>query len=95
MEIGKLNNKARLHYNGLPLILPDGDDAVEPTEAVIQLDQFMKITGLVSTGGQAKLAIQGGEVLLNGAVETRRKKKLRHGDRVTYGGRTLEVTFDA
>lgn len=67
---------------------------VETTEAVIQLDQFMKITGLVSTGGQAKLVIQGGEVLLNGQVETRRKKKLHHGDQVTFAGRTLEVTFE-
>ncbi len=66
---------------------------MDSTEDVIQLDQFMKIAGLVSTGGQAKLVIQGGEVLLNGEVETRRKKKLRHGDRVTYAGRTLEVTF--
>ncbi|GAB4427660.1 MAG: hypothetical protein Kow0031_07720 [Anaerolineae bacterium] len=67
---------------------------MEQTEPVIQLDQFMKVTGLVSTGGQAKLVIQGGEVLLNGVVETRRKKKLRHGDRVTFAGRTMEVTFE-
>ena len=63
-------------------------------EDIIQLDQFMKITGMVSTGGQAKLVIQGGEVLLNGEVETRRKKKLHAGDKVTYAGRTFEVRFD-
>lgn len=64
------------------------------SEAVIQLDQFMKITGMVSTGGQAKLVIQGGEVQLNGVVETRRKKKLKHGDKVTFDGETLMVEFE-
>jgi ribosome-associated protein len=46
---------------------------------------------MVSTGGQAKQVIQGGEVQLNGVVETRRKKKLRLGDKVTFAGRTLTV----
>lgn len=63
-------------------------------EPVIQLDQFMKITGLVSTGGQAKVAIQGGEVWLNGAVETRRKKKLKAGDEVTFRNRIFVVKFE-
>lgn len=64
-------------------------------EATIQLDQFMKLTGLVSTGGQAKLAIQGGEVQLNGLVETRRKKKLKAGDQVTFQGQTVTVRLDS
>lgn len=63
------------------------------SEQTIQLDQFLKWKGLVSTGGHAKLVIQGGEVLLNGAVETRRKKKLKSGDCVTYAGRTLVVNL--
>lgn len=67
---------------------------MEQPERTIQLDQFLKWQGLVSTGGQAKLAIQGGEVLLNGVVETRRKKKLTAGDKVTFAGRTLVVEFD-
>lgn len=64
---------------------------MEPTEQIIQLDQFLKWKGLVSTGGQAKLAIQAGQVLVNGAVETRRKKKLKAGDKVTFAGRTFVV----
>lgn len=63
----------------------------EENEPTIQLDQFLKWKGLVSTGGQAKTVIQGGEVQLNGVVETRRKKKLRAGDKVTFAGRTLIV----
>ncbi len=67
---------------------------MEQPERTIQLDQFLKWQGLVSTGGQAKLVIQGGEVLLNGVVETRRKKKLTAGDKVTFTGRTFVVEFD-
>ncbi len=67
---------------------------MDPTQPVIQLDQFMKLVGMVSTGGQAKLVIQGGEVLLNGVVETRRKKKLRHGDKITFNGQTVVVEFE-
>ncbi|MCG3207442.1 MAG: putative protein YbcJ [Anaerolineae bacterium] len=67
---------------------------MEQFEPTIQLDQFLKVQGLVSTGGQAKLVIQGGEVRVNGVVETRRKKKLRAGDRVTFNGQTLVVEFE-
>jgi len=63
-------------------------------EEVIRLDQFMKIQGMVGTGGQAKVVIQGGEVLVNGEVETRRKKKLKQGDEVTFDGETLVVEFE-
>ena len=63
-------------------------------EPTIQLDKFMKVMGMVSTGGQAKLVIQDGEVLLNGIIETRRKKKLRAGDEVSFNGETLVVEFE-
>lgn len=57
----------------------------------IQLDQFLKWHGLVGTGGQAKILIQTGHVLVNGQVETRRKKKLKPGDEVTFNDRTVVV----
>ena len=68
---------------------------MDPNEPIIQLDQFMKLQGMVSTGGQAKRVIQGGEVLLNGLVETRRKKKLHVGDEVTFNGETIMVEVEA
>lgn len=57
----------------------------------IKLDQFLKWQGISQTGGEAKLIIQNGEVLVNGEVETRRGKKLVTGDRVTLAGRTYVV----
>lgn len=62
----------------------------EPDEPLC-LDQFLKLRGAVGTGGEAKLMIQSGEVLLNGQVETRRRKKLKPGDIVKIDGMTLRV----
>jgi ribosome-associated protein len=60
----------------------------------IRLDQFLKLVGLVKSGGEAKHLIQGGEVLLNGEVETRRSKKLYAGDVVTLGEYEVVVEWD-
>ena len=49
----------------------------------IRLDDLLKLTGCVQTGGQAKILIQGGGVLLDGEVCTMRGKKLRGGETVT------------
>ena len=65
------------------------EPAVEPT---IHLDQFLKTCG-VATGGQAKRMIQGGEILLNGVVETRRRKQLRAGDEITWGDTVFVVAL--
>jgi ribosome-associated protein len=54
--------------------------------STIQLAQFLKIQGLVSTGGEAKLLIQRGDVRVNGAIETRRARQLQSGDQVELGG---------
>jgi ribosome-associated protein len=67
---------------------------MEKTEPTIQLDQFLKAIGVVGTGGQAKLLIQDGAVMLNGVVETRRKKKLKAGDEVTFEGEVWVVEFE-
>ena len=57
----------------------------------IKLDQFLKLIGIAPTGGQAKLMIQGGDVLVNDTLETRRGRQLVFGDQVTVGGQTFEV----
>ncbi len=60
-------------------------------EEPIELCQFLKFGGLAATGGEAKLAITAGKVLLNGTAETQKRKKLRAGDRVTLDGQTIVV----
>ncbi len=60
----------------------------------IKLDQFLKLVGVAQTGGQAKLMIQGGDVLVNGMLETRRGRKLVLGDSVTVGGQTFNIELN-
>jgi len=57
----------------------------------INLDQFLKWTGMVSTGGEAKLAILQGSVKVNGDIETRRSRKLKVNDVVEFEGNSLIV----
>ena len=60
-------------------------------DTTIKLDQFLKRAGLVLSGGEAKHLIQEGAVQVNGAVETRRGRQLREGDRVTIDGQDFVV----
>ena len=60
----------------------------------IKLDQFLKFVGVVQTGGEAKLLIQGGQVEVNGSIETRRGRKLVQGDRVSTMGETYSVDLE-
>ena len=55
------------------------------------LGQALKVASLVGSGGEAKVVIQAGEVLVNGEVETRRGRKLEEGDVVEVGEERLEV----
>lgn len=60
-------------------------------EEFIRLDSALKLASLVSTGGHAKVVIQGGEVKVNGEVCLMRGKKLRPGDTAEYNGEGLIV----
>ena len=63
---------------------------MEPEDG-ITLGQALKASDVVGSGGEAKVLIQAGEVLVNGEVETRRGRKLLPGDVVEVGDERLEV----
>ncbi len=56
------------------------------------LGQALKASNLVQSGGEAKVLVQSGEVLVNGEVETRRGRRLRAGDVVEVGDERLEIS---
>jgi len=60
-------------------------------KTIIRLGQYLKLMGLVATGGEAKYVIQEGMVQVNDEVEKRRKRQLVAGDKVTLGGQTVTV----
>ena len=57
----------------------------------IKLDSFLKAVDAVCSGGEAKIIISEGLVMVNGEVELRRGRKLRPGDRVELDGRNFPV----
>ncbi len=65
--------------------------AVIVREVPIELCQLLKFAGVTESGGEAKQLIGAGEVLLNGVVETQKRKKLAVGDQVSARGEVLVV----
>ena len=57
----------------------------------IQLQNVLKVCGLVDSGAMAKNIIQDGLVNVNGEVETRRGKNIRVGDVVTVFDESIEI----
>lgn len=64
------------------------------TETTIKLDQYLKLVGAADTGGQAKVLVQNGQVLVNGEVETRRGRQLKSGDAVQVVGNDAVFTVE-
>jgi len=50
------------------------------TTEFIKLDQFLKLSGVVQTGGQAKIMIADSMITVNGEVSIQRGKKIRKND---------------
>lgn len=61
----------------------------------IKLQDLLKLSGLVYTGGEAKVMVQEGLVTVNGEVCTQRGKKIRPGDTVTFEGKELTVRYES
>lgn len=59
--------------------------------AYIKLDQLLKLSGIAETGGHAKILIKNGEISVNGEICVLRGKKVRPGDRVTFGNSVFQV----
>lgn len=60
----------------------------------IRLDDALKMSGLVLTGGHAKVVIQNNEVLLNGEVCTQRGKKLKGNEIIEFNSKKIKVIKD-
>lgn len=57
----------------------------------IKLEALLKYASLVNSGGEAKMFIQDGKVSVNGEICTMRGKKIRSGDKVSFGGNEVIV----
>lgn len=63
----------------------------ELKEEFVELYKILKFEGLVDSGGMAKQIIADGQVIVNGEVETRKRKKIIAGDKIKYFGQSIDV----
>jgi len=73
----------RIKVNGIRRIYIKGE--------YIKLDALLKYAAIVSTGGEAKTRIKGGEVFVGKEVNKSRGKKIRPGEVVRFGKDVLLV----
>lgn len=66
-------------------------EAVVISDDFIKLGQLLKLANMVSSGVEAKIVIQNGEVKVNGEIDTRRGKKIYPNDVVEYKGQQITV----
>ena len=64
---------------------------VEITREPVELYKILKFEGMVASGGEAKMVIADGMVLVNGEVETRKRKKIVAGDRIDFDGEAILI----
>jgi len=57
---------------------------VEITKEPIELYRILKLENMVASGGEAKFVIAEGQVLVNGKVEIKKRKKIVSGDVVEF-----------
>ena len=66
-------------------------EKVSITTEYVTLGQFLKLAGIIDTGGAVKWFLSEYEVYVNGELENRRGKKLINGDEVTFQGNIYKV----
>jgi len=68
-----------------------GIKCIKISDEYIRLDTLLKLASVTSTGGEAKMLIQNGEVFVDGDRCTMRGKKIMPGNIIRYGGNVLTV----
>ncbi len=57
----------------------------------IELYKVLKVEGLASSGGEAKAVIAAGQVLVNGVIETQKRKKIIAGDSIEFKDEKIRI----
>jgi len=64
---------------------------VKITREPVELYKILKFEGMVSSGGEAKSVIDDGRVVVNGEIETRKRKKIVSGDIIEFNNETIQI----
>ena len=58
----------------------------------IELYKVLKFENMVASGGEAKFVIAEGLVLVNGEIETRKRKKIVAGDIIEFNNEKMQIS---
>ena len=64
---------------------------IKEGENYITLNVLLKLTNIISTGGEAKYYLANNEVFVNEILENRRCRKLYPGDLIKVEGQEFEI----
>jgi ribosome-associated protein len=64
---------------------------IKISEEPIELYKILKLENWAASGGEAKVLIGEGRVIVNGKVETQKRKKIFSGDVVGFGGQKIRI----
>ena len=67
---------------------------VEVTKEPVELYKILKFEGMTGSGGEAKQVIADGLVLVNGKVETRKRKKIVTGDTIEFANEIIRIQLN-
>jgi ribosome-associated protein len=65
---------------------------LEPGREFVELNQLLKLVGIVDSGGAGKALVASGVVRVDGSIETRKTAKIRVGQQVRIGTVEIDVT---
>jgi len=68
------------------------DFELDPGREHVELNQLLKLTGLCDSGGAGKAMVASGAVAVDGAIESRKTRKVRAGDVVTIDDIEIHVS---
>lgn len=64
---------------------------VEISREPVELYKILKFEGMVASGGQAKVLVAAGQVLVNGKIETQKRKKIIAGDTIEFNNEKIGI----
>jgi ribosome-associated protein len=68
---------------------------VEINSEPVELYKILKFEGMVTSGGEAKAVVAAGQVLVNGKVETQKRKKIVGGDTIEFNNEKISIKLAA
>jgi ribosome-associated protein len=66
---------------------------IEINKEPVELYKILKFESMVSSGGEAKTVIADGRVLVNGTIETRKRKKIISGDTIEFANNKFRINL--